>query len=316
MKVIILAGGFATRLWPITEKYPKPLLPIAGEPIINFLVKDLPLDCNIIVSTNSFFADTFQNWKKKFFPKKKIKIFVENSESESEKIGALAAVALAIKKFNIKDNLLVLAGDNFCQFSLKDFLASCDKNPNLAAFDIGEKKLAKKFGVVIPGEKNFIKNFKEKPENPTSTLISTGFLFFPQNLLTEILEFSKKHSDNLGGIFEYFLQKNIPVQFFKFSEKWFDIGNFSDFLAANKFKLNGKTKNFGKKLSKKNTFLGGNFLGENCQLSETILENAIIDSSSILENCTIRNSFIGKNCHLRGVDLQFVALRENSIILE
>ena len=232
MKIIILAGGFATRLWPLTEQRAKPLLLLKNKALISHMVEGIPHDISIIISTNQAFKNDFILWKKKEFPHRDIEIFIEDSASDKEKIGALGAVSYLIQEQNIDDDLMVLAGDNYFGFSIQDFIHSYNKNPLLAVYDIQEKKLAKSFGVVISHDGKTVHDFEEKPENPSSTLVSTGAYIFPKKNLQDICDYAKIHNDNLGGIFEYLKKKLKVISIFNFHEKWFDIGSFHGYLDA------------------------------------------------------------------------------------
>ena len=312
MKIIILAGGFATRLWPLTEKTAKPLLKIGGTEIASFLVENLPDAAEIVVSTNAVFAADFQKWRKKF-PEKKIEIFVEDAAGETAKKGALAAVALVISQKKWRDDVFVFAGDNLFFFDFQKFFAAATKNPLLAAFDIKKKNAARKFGVVI-GKNGVVEKFEEKPENPKSSLVSTGALFFPKKFLPEIVAFSQKENDNLGGIFEHFLRKKIRVEYFKFSEKWFDIGSFEVFLAAQKEILGQKCVDDGAEKIGKNEFSGAIFLGKKAKIENAFLENVVVERGAKIKNATIRNSVIGENAVVENADLSGVALRAESFV--
>lgn len=96
MKCIILAGGFATRLWPLTENKAKPLLHLKDRPLVSHIVEKLPKDTEIIISTNAVFEDEFKKWTENF-KDRNIKIFVEDSEGDEMKKGALGATALSSK---------------------------------------------------------------------------------------------------------------------------------------------------------------------------------------------------------------------------
>ena len=87
MHAIILAGGFATRLWPLTENTAKPLIEVAGKPLISYIIESLPLDIKITISTNLVFADDFIHWKNTYFADRSenIDIFIEDSAGETEK---------------------------------------------------------------------------------------------------------------------------------------------------------------------------------------------------------------------------------------
>ncbi len=313
MKIIILAGGFATRLWPLTEKTAKPLLKIGGVEIASFLVQNFPNDAEIVISTNAIFADDFECWRQ-HFPEKNIEIFVEDAEGEQSKKGALAAVALVISSKKWKDDIFVFAGDNLFFFDFSRFFSAAHRYPLLAAFDIQNTDSAKKFGVVV-GKEGIVEKFEEKPENPQSTLVSTGALFFPARFLSDIVEFSQKENDNLGGIFEYFLKKGDLVQYFEFSEKWFDIGSFSAFLEAQAEIIGENVLDNGAKKEGENEFHGFVFLEKTSRINNVFLENVVVESGARIENATIRNSVIGENAVVIGGDLSGIALRRESFVV-
>ncbi|MEI7511521.1 MAG: NDP-sugar synthase [Candidatus Peregrinibacteria bacterium] len=317
MQVIILAGGFATRLWPLTEKRAKPLVPLAGKPIISWMVEKIPKEFPILISTNAVFANDFEEWKKEF-PDHPIEIFIEDSHGEGEKTGALAAVALCITQKNIEDNLLLLAGDNVFGFSFDDFCAQFLENPDLpilAAYDMHSLEEAKKFGVVIPDEKGMVKGFEEKPENPSSTLVSTGAYIFPKSLLFHILQYSKTHADNLGGIFEYFLQNKIPVRYFSFGEGWYDIGSFPAFLSANA-EILGDRQIIGERVSLKNTeLIGPVYIEDDAVLENVVLEESVVLKGATLRNTDIKHSVIGEQVTIDGIDFYGKIIRDGTFLV-
>lgn len=314
MKAIILAGGFATRLWPLTEKTAKPLLRIAGKPIISYIVEKLPKDIPVIISTNTIFVDEFEQWKKEQKGNRDIQIFCEDAVGEKQKKGALGAVSLVVDSLQEKDDILVLAGDNLFLFDFGAFLERAKENPLLAAYDIQEKKFAKAFGVLIPKDKHCVQEFQEKPEHPKSTLVSTGALYFPQKILPELQKYAQEKNDDLGGVFEYFLSHKKPVEYFSFDEPWFDIGSFGAYLEAQKYILGEKKITKGVKMKGKNILLGSVFISPGATVENSTIENAIIEDGAVLRNATIRNSIIGKNATLLGVDLSGIALREESFV--
>jgi len=313
MKIIILAGGFATRLWPLTEKTAKPLLKVGKKTIASHLVDMIPEEHEIIVSTNQVFGKDFEQWKKNF-PKRNIEIFLEDSQGEQGKKGALAAVSLVISEKNITEDILVLAGDNLFFFDVPSFLEKAKENPLLAAYDVGNKEEAKQFGVVV-AEGNRVLEFQEKPDHPKSTLVSTGVLYFPARLLSGLQHFAKKNNDNLGGVFEYFLEQGEEVSCFRFTEAWFDIGSFPAFLEAQQYLIGERVCDEGADQSGKNSFSGAVLLEKGSSIYNAELENVVIESGARVENVSLRNTVIGKNSFVSDVDLSFVALREESVVL-
>jgi glucose-1-phosphate thymidylyltransferase len=348
MKAIILAGGFATRLWPLTEKTAKPLLEIAGKPILSYITEKIANDIPIIISTNAVFADAFEKWKSEYSrhsdseKNQDIQIFIEDSHGEKGKKGALAAVSLVLKEFGTSDDILVLAGDNLFFFDMEGFLKNTKQHPLLAAYDVKKIHEAKKFGVVVPvqtpeircqtsGKENVgadphvctkdnqslpktIAEFQEKPEHPKSTLVSTGCLYFPKRLLKELMKYSEKHNDDLGGVFEHFLSIGETVEYYDFHEGWFDIGSFPAFLEAQKYVLGKQIKDAGAIQKGKNIFSGSVYLAKGAVIEDSLLENVIVQKGSVIRNARVRNSVIGKNAVVSNVDISGIALREESFV--
>src|SRR3989344_9344796 len=149
MHAFILAGGFATRLWPLTEKRATPLLPIPGKPIITHLGEKIPAEIPVTVSTNAAFGDVFNEWKKDQ-KRSNLEIVIEGTKHDDEKLGALGAVAQWIIDRSIKEDVLLLTGDNYLGFSMEKFLETYREGiPLLAAYDIKDLRKASAFGTVI-----------------------------------------------------------------------------------------------------------------------------------------------------------------------
>src|SRR3989344_4509975 len=146
MKCIILAAGYAIRLYPLTLDRPKPLLPIAGKPIIEHIlekINDLDDIDEILIVTNSKFFDNFRNWKRGYSSSKPIKIINDRTKSEEDRLGAIGDLDFVIKHEKIDGNLLVIAGDNLFNFSLKhlhDFFRKKSASV-IALYDIKDKSL-------------------------------------------------------------------------------------------------------------------------------------------------------------------------------
>jgi len=316
MYIIILAGGFATRLWPLTEKIAKPLIPVAGKPLLNYTLEKLPESFPLIISTNRVFQNDFHEWKAKYFPHRDITIFTEDSDCESGKKGALSATAWCLQKNNITGDFVLLAGDNYFGFSFEEFFTLAEyREPTLAVFDIKQKAEAKKFGVVVPLDSEYIESFEEKPENPSSCLVSTGAYIFPASIRDKLIAFSEEKNDDLGGVFEYFLKQGIKVRYFSFDDQWYDIGSFSAFMEANDQLLKGvpcidKTL----KRDKKTQIVGSCVVEENVVLENVFLENCVVRSGTILKNVDVRKSIIGKNCFIEETDIVGKMIRDETII--
>jgi glucose-1-phosphate thymidylyltransferase len=247
LDVIILAGGFAKRLRPISDVMPKPLLHIDGVPLLNHILgKVLELDYNrIIVSTNKKFENSFRYWmrtlKSSYEDNVKIFLSVEPTESEEQKLGAIGGLLHTIRLFNIDmsgNDLLVILGDNLFDFDLKEFVSYGARLNRvvIGAYDVGNVELAKKYGVVVVDKSGRAISFVEKPEKPLSTLVSVGIYYIPNGLINKIEEFlrAEKYKDAVGKFFEW-LSQNTDVYVYKFVGCWFDIGTPESYVEANKW---------------------------------------------------------------------------------
>lgn len=313
MQCIILAGGFATRLWPLTENKAKPLLHLKDRPMISHIVDGLPADLPIVISTNAAFEADFKTWAKQY-PDRSIQVFVEDSMDDQGKKGALAATAMVIEHYKMDDDLLLIAGDNYFGFKLTDFIDQFKDRPLLAAYDIQHLDAAKKFGVVVERDGQVVE-FQEKPTEPKSTLVSTGCYLFPKRNLKEIVTYSKTHHDNLGGIFEHLLTVEDRIDVFSFRDAWYDVGSFDGYINANKELLNQEVVRAGTVTEAgTNELIGSVYLGNHSQIENCVIEDSVILGGNKLSDCVIRHCIIDENCTLKGVDLSHKMIRQGSQI--
>ncbi|MBN2331305.1 MAG: nucleotidyltransferase family protein [Candidatus Aenigmarchaeota archaeon] len=233
MHAVVLAGGFARRLWPLTKDLPKPLLSVGGRPIIGYILDKLgeieEID-RIFISVNKKFEPHFQEWLQGSDFIKPIEIVAEPSTREDEKLGAVGALGFLLQEKGVSDDLIVVAGDNLFDFDMKQFLRTNGENsPVVALFDMEEKEaIRNRYGVVVLDERNVIKDFQEKPADPASTLVSTGCYFFPKKAVQMIYEYLKgQNNADAPGFFISWLAKQMAVQGFVFDgdSRWFDIGS-------------------------------------------------------------------------------------------
>jgi glucose-1-phosphate thymidylyltransferase len=231
MKCVILAGGFGTRFYPFALNIPKPLLEVRGRPLISHIVAKVPEEIDIIVSTNRKFENRFITWKNGLCPQRQIELFVETACSEAEKPGAISALNMLVKEKKLKEDLLVIAGDNYFEFDLCRFVAAYDcRRPLIAVYDIHDISKARRFGVVILGPEYRVTAFVEKPAHPPSTIVSTACYLFPSRILSTLHEYcSGCRRDNLGGFIAH-LVENDQVYAYTFLEKWYDIGSLESYL--------------------------------------------------------------------------------------
>jgi len=244
MKAIVLAGGFAKRMWPLTKNIPKQLLKINRKPILEYVVEELELIPDIdkiFISTNSKFAPQFKEWLSKHKKKKdcaEIEIVVEPSKKEEEKFGSIGAVSFIMDKKGLDENTIILGGDNLFEFKLVDLIKHLEeKKSNIIVLDqIKSFEEAKKYGVAEIGKNHKVISFKEKPENPKSKLIATACYILTKRGLEEIKKYLKQggDADKMGHFIEW-LCRNDDVYAFTFKGNWFDIGSIECYELAKKY---------------------------------------------------------------------------------
>ena len=233
MKALILAAGYATRLYPITKEYPKPLLAVNNKAIIDYILDKLQkineID-EILVVTNSKFISQFRKWRKSLQIQKPLRLIDDLTKDNASRLGAIGDMDFVINKKSIKDDLLVIGGDNLFDGELNDFISFAKSklsHPVIGAYDIGNKLNARKYGVIKLDKENRVIDFKEKPRNPNSTLVAMCVYYFPKTRLKLIKEYlsdeGKKY--DATGLYIDWLRKQLAVYGFVFEGRWYDIGD-------------------------------------------------------------------------------------------
>src|ERR1041385_5748581 len=178
MNVLILAAGYATRLYPLTLKKAKPLLEVGGKPMIEWVLDNLAGVADIetvYVVTNAKFAADFQTWADRYQDRHrgvKIKIVNDASTSDDDKLGAIGDIQFVLNREPLSESgLLIVAGDNLFSDSLEDFVAQAKTtDATVAVYDVGDKEAIRKYGNIDIDAQGTITHFEEKPEKPRSTL--------------------------------------------------------------------------------------------------------------------------------------------------
>lgn len=307
MQVFILAGGYATRLWPLTEKRSKPLLPIAGKPLLTHLIEKIPASMQVTVSTNSVFEEAFDEWIQGLH-RPNITLEIEDTKHEDHKLGALGALGMWLEENKIQEDVLVLTGDNYLGFDMQEFLAHFDGvSPLLAAHDIGDVSKASAFGTVLAkgtGPVMDVMGFEEKPKDPKTSLVSTGCFVLPRNTIPLTIAHAKRKPDNVGGIFEEFLAQGIAVRAFVFTDPWLDIGSFASYLAAHRLLVHGKTLLGNESQVDGETACTESVcIGDRSTIKKSTLTDCIVMDDCRIEDCVLKDCIVDDGCVLKGVDL-------------
>ena len=242
MKVIILAAGYATRLYPLTLTQPKPLLPVAGKPMVEHVLDKLAPMCGIdriYVVTNAKFAGHFEKWSAGYAAKAKLNFTTVNdgSTDDSNKLGAIGDINYVIETQNVDDDLVVVAGDNLFDKPLTDFGRFCREKhaPTLAVYDVGNLEEIKKYNSISIDASGKITFFEEKPKNPTSTLTGIALYFYPKHTIPLIKQYIAEgnNPDQPGRLIQW-LYPRTPVYTWRVPGLWYDIGSKETLEEANK----------------------------------------------------------------------------------
>jgi glucose-1-phosphate thymidylyltransferase len=244
MKVLILAAGYATRLYPLTLTQPKPLLPVAGKPMIDFVLDNLapiPGIDRVYVVTNDKFAGHFSRWAEAYraakTPSLDFSIVNDGSTDDSNKLGAIGDLALVLERERLDDDLIVVAGDNLFSQSLAGFGDYCraQSGPVLGVYDVGSLEQARKYGVVDVDAAGRITSFVEKPAEPASTLIGIALYYYPRAYLGHIRRYvAEGNNPDQPGRLVQWLYPQIPVMTWSVPGIWYDIGSKETLEEANR----------------------------------------------------------------------------------
>ncbi len=181
MKCLILAAGYATRLYPLTENFPKPLLKVGDKTILDWLIDDIDSSALVdeyVVISNHKFAPHFEEWAKG--KEQKITIVDDGTSSNETRLGAVKDIQFAIEKLGLDDDMLVIAGDNVLDFSLTQFITYAkakDTSCIMRYYEADDIRLTKS-GIVCIDENDKILDMAEKPSQPKSHWCCPPFYYY------------------------------------------------------------------------------------------------------------------------------------------
>jgi len=238
MKCILLAAGYATRLYPLTRDLSKSLLRVGGKTILEHILAKIDevheVD-EIIIVTNSRFAESFKEFIVGYRGKKPVHVLDDGTADNEHRLGAVADMAFAIEHGNMVDDVLVLAGDNLFDFSLQDFVrfsevvcADC-----ITAYEESDRSALQRTGVAVLGPDGQVVSFEEKPREPKSHNAVPPFYVYKKDTLPLILAYVEA-GDNVDapGQFIQWLVEQKPVYAFEFLGRRYDIGSIESYEEA------------------------------------------------------------------------------------
>jgi glucose-1-phosphate thymidylyltransferase len=242
MNALILAAGYATRLHPLTLNQAKPLLPVAGKPMIERVVEHLlPITelKTLYIVTNHKFAQQFVDWTKDYRGRNKaahFDVLDDGSTSDADKLGAIGDIFFALEERNLfSENLLVVAGDNLFSESLANFADFAQEHPaTIGVYDVRSLEEAKKYNQLTTNPAGIVTDFIEKPTHSSSTLCGIALYYYTPEALrllkTYLLE---GNNPDQPGLFVQWLHKRIDIFTYPIDGLWYDIGSNESLAEAN-----------------------------------------------------------------------------------
>ena len=247
MQAIVLAGGFAKRMWPLTKTTPKHLLPINNKPMLEYTLDKILQIKNlskIYITTNLKFQAHFEKFIEGYStaleePGADLELIIEDARSEGEKLGSIGALYKLITEEHLEnEELVVVGGDNLFGFELTELHEFYrQKNASVVAlYDIRSESKAKLYGVVEVDENKKVIDFQEKPEAPSSTLVSTACYIFNAPGVNGLIRYIEEgNNPDALGFFIKWLYQQINMFGYVFQDLWFDIGSIDVYNEADRY---------------------------------------------------------------------------------
>jgi glucose-1-phosphate thymidylyltransferase len=227
MKALVLAAGYATRLYPLTLDRPKALLEVGGKPMLDRLLERLEasgVDETIVV-TNAKFTPHFEEWAK---DRTGVTVVNDGTTSNDDRLGAIGDIAFVLDELNVDDDLVVVAGDNLFSEDISGFGAyGLDVDaPVLAIHDVGDLSLMREYNQVEIDSEGRVVFMEEKPENARTTLAGIALYFYPRRALPLIRQYlAEGNNPDQPGRLPEWLHTRTPVYTWQVPGEWYDIGS-------------------------------------------------------------------------------------------
>ncbi len=238
MECIVLAGGFARRLLPLTENTPKPLLPVGGRPILAYTtdkLKGLPGLGRVYITTNRRFWHHFRDFIDAECGDLQCELFIEDADSEGQKLGSVGALHHLVERAGLRGDCLVIGGDNLFDFPLGDLVALHRRHSAsvVALHEVESREKARLYGIARLGPDGRVTELLEKPPDPPSTLASTACYLFTGDAMASLETYLREgNPPDAAGHFVAWLCRRLPVWGYPFKGLWFDIGSKESYAEA------------------------------------------------------------------------------------
>ncbi len=229
MNALVLAAGYATRLYPLTLETPKHLLEVGGRPMLEWVLDRLETAQGlerVYLVTNAKFAPAFAAWAEGY-EGRDVAVVDDGTTSEHDRLGAIGDIGLVLEREQLDDDLLVIAGDNLFTASIEGLVAEgrSREAPVLAVHDVGDPELMSRYNTVETDADGRITFFEEKPARVRSTLAGIALYWYPRSALQLVRRYLAEgnNPDQPGRLIEW-LYTRTPVYVWRLPGEWYDIG--------------------------------------------------------------------------------------------
>lgn len=299
---VILAGGYGTRMWPITSSAPKMLFPLGSSTVLDRLLAALD-ECDrvghVYLSTNRRFAEVFEKHLAAT-DADTVSVSVEDSTTEAEKLGAVGALAALVDREGLEDDTVVVAGDNVFGFDFTQFVDRFDagETPILAAHDVGSTERARNYGVVqLAGDS--VVDLVEKPDDPVGTWVSTGCYGLPASTLPLLETYldGGSHRDQIGWFLRWLVDER-TCRAYCFDDAWFDVGSKESYLRAVSWALDGES-----------------YVAETATVTgSTVDANSVVAANAVVDGATLSGTVVFPGATVRGSEVRNSVIAPGAIL--
>jgi glucose-1-phosphate thymidylyltransferase len=231
MKLVVLAAGYATRLYPLTRDRPKHLLDVAGRPVLEHVLDKVAAIDGIdaaYLATNAKFAPQFAEWAAAYSGPLRPEIVDDGTTSEDDRLGAIGDLGLVIDSARLDDHVVAIAGDNLFTEPLGGFGAAgrARSAPVVGIYDVRRIEEMPKYNSIELDADGRVTFFEEKPQRPRSTLMAIALYFYPRETLPLVRQYLDEgnNPDQPGRLVEW-LYPRVPVYTWRVPGAWYDIGS-------------------------------------------------------------------------------------------
>jgi glucose-1-phosphate thymidylyltransferase len=227
VKAVVLAAGYATRLYPLTLDSPKPLLEVGGRAMLDWVLERLQamgVDETIVV-TNAKFTPHFREWAA---DKERVTVVNDGTTSNEDRLGAIGDLGFVLDRLRLDDDLVVVAGDNLFTDDISGFAAYGREvdAPVIAVHDVGDLALMREYNQVEVDGSGRVLFMEEKPEEARTTLAAVALYFYPRRVLPLVEQYlAEDNNPDQPGRLPEWLYSRTPVYTWRFPGEWYDIGS-------------------------------------------------------------------------------------------